>query len=312
MLGKSLGESAGRTATARTYGVGAFAVHSGILTRMLASDVVRSFTQLTTVLVEETVDEFNKAANQHTATAISRGGALSSGHLLALDGQAATCLASASEKLLQLSLEAHKASPVVDLPARIAQLSTLLVASIDELGAALEAALEARIAKIRERVGGRIQLSQLREAYGRAQLKQSSRLRLLVMLAQNELAAASPPSGASSMVTINGSVGMVQTGAGSFGQVVQNFAAPSMDEVFAALDALEQAIRQSAGAEQQSQGLELVQDLKDQVAREAPNKLKVSSLLGGLTTLVSVMADVQPAWDTVQRWASALKDLVSG
>lgn len=113
-------------------------------------------------------------------------------------------------------------------------------------------------------------------------------------------------------MTFNGNVGVVQTGDGAVAHVVQQNVAPSPEQLLAALASLEESIRAHAVPAQLSHVLELVEDLKEQTRRTTPNRIKVSSILGGLATLVSTIPEVQPAWETVQNWAATLKDFISG
>lgn len=155
-------------------------------------------------------------------------------------------------------------------------------------------------------------MPQLPDALRQAHRKQEAKLRLGVM-ASHHIMKIQPELGTQRPVmTINGNVGVLQTGDGATGHVVQHSAAPSSEQLLAALASLEASIRAHAVPAQLSHVLELLEDLKEQTQRTTPNKLKVSSILGGLATMVSTIPDVQPAWETVQNWAGTVKDFVGG
>ena len=106
----------------------------------------------------------------------------------------------------------------------------------------------------------------------------------------------------------SGTIGALQTGAGSTATVEQQWIGGDTSELRAALSALREALERSEDVDPEERR-ELVADLDDAAAelkQTRPNKGKLLRWLGGVGTVVGALASVQPAYDAVRSLARAL------
>lgn len=265
--------------------------------------LLANVTTLQTAVLQEVEASFQQEALQIKHAMHARGIGNSSMHMQALDRKAAEMMASRAETISRELLEAHAAEPAVDTAARVSQLTALLDSALERLEAALTEARDQRVSQIRSG-GFNVNLTELPTKAALMRSTLGARLYVKAMAANN---------GAKTLTTtvnVSGNVGAIQTGEGASATVTQTVP-PTGQDVLNALSQIEAALQASLQGEVVRNALELLADLRDQAAREAPNRLKVSSLLGGLATLIQTVPAAAPAWDTITRWASAVRSIAA-
>jgi len=108
-------------------------------------------------------------------------------------------------------------------------------------------------------------------------------------------------------ITVNhsGAYSPVSIGSGGVHQTVQT---ATMGDLGQALRDLAEAIRQQPSSNS-PELLEVVVEAADEVEKQAPNKLRIGSLLAGAAAAVQTAGAVQPAWEAVKAAARALSFL---
>lgn len=117
---------------------------------------------------------------------------------------------------------------------------------------------------------------------------------------------APPPAGSTNV--FNAPVGLVQTGAGSFGFSTQHLDNGARGALEKAMDALLKDLDeyQSKGTDvRMSEARELAVETKTEVVKPKPNLTKVKSLVAGIGGAISFTPKLKEAYDTV-KWAAAM------
>ncbi|MBY5666628.1 hypothetical protein [Rhizobium leguminosarum] len=104
-------------------------------------------------------------------------------------------------------------------------------------------------------------------------------------------------------MVFNGQVGVVQTGAGSFGTANQNIDQGASEALIAALSKI-LALATQDDSPQRDDVLELVADARSELEKDKPNALKVKSLVSGLGDALSLMPKLKEGYD-VLKWAGS-------
>ncbi|MBB4481518.1 hypothetical protein [Rhizobium etli] len=105
-------------------------------------------------------------------------------------------------------------------------------------------------------------------------------------------------------LVFNAQVGVIQTGAGSFGianQHIDQGASKALTEALAKIHALATADDDP----QRNDVLDLVADTRAELEKEKPNQFKVKSLVSGLGDALSLMPKMKEAYDAL-KWAGTL------
>lgn len=98
----------------------------------------------------------------------------------------------------------------------------------------------------------------------------------------------------------NGPVGLVQTGAGSFGSSVQTVDASTRDSILAALNKIEALI--SSDADQDRQLLDLVRAASEEAKKDSPNPHLLKSLASGVGSAISTLPKLREGYESI-KWA---------
>ena len=101
----------------------------------------------------------------------------------------------------------------------------------------------------------------------------------------------------------NAPVGSVQTGTAASATVIQINQQTTNTELVEALSRIEEALKQTHDGSQQPEALELIGELKVEVVKPKPNRLKLSSALLGIAPIISAIADAKPAYDNLKKVA---------
>lgn len=277
---------------------------------MLSPDVQVALMSSADAQVADTVDAFQRSAVDLASRFNSKGALVSSGHFLALDEKAAELFEEGSRQVYESFIEAHGAARSADTAGRIAHLTTLLSETLDRLEDGLRSARDSQVSRLSRSAPSALALKGLSTSAGRVRAKLEAKLRFAVMSQQQSDQSMPDRAGVPSTINFNGPVGVVQTAPGANAEVKQIFVVPTAEDALAALAVIEGKLREHPEVKRQGEALDLVKDLQAEAEKPAPNRVKVSSLLGGLAAFVSAVADGDQAWQTVQGWASALRDWV--
>ena len=111
-----------------------------------------------------------------------------------------------------------------------------------------------------------------------------------------------------SVVNIYQSYGIVQTGSGALASLTIQFGTEERREVELALEAVQQAIDQAASLRpgERDQALELVSDVKRELQRDQPNRLRIRGALQGLATVIQTLAAAPQAYQLLKGAAALL------
>ncbi len=101
----------------------------------------------------------------------------------------------------------------------------------------------------------------------------------------------------------NGPVGLVQTGAGSFGIANQNIDAEAREQIIAALSKIEALLVSNPDAAD-GDVVELVSEAKAEAQKERPNGSKLKALASGVGSAISVIPKLREGYDSL-KWALA-------
>lgn len=108
--------------------------------------------------------------------------------------------------------------------------------------------------------------------------------------------------GAVTTINITGSVGSIQTGAGSVANVTQSISAADKEALGLALSeakALLQEIDDATAPEKQDV-LQVVSDAETELTKETPNKTKLRGLLMGAAVTIQTIPAMQPAYQAIK------------
>jgi hypothetical protein len=108
--------------------------------------------------------------------------------------------------------------------------------------------------------------------------------------------------GAGTTINITGSVGSIQTGAGSMANVTQSINAADKEALWLALSeakALLQEIDDATAPEKQDV-LQVMSDAETELSKEAPNKTKLRGLLMGAAITIQTIPAMQPAYQAIK------------
>jgi hypothetical protein len=108
-------------------------------------------------------------------------------------------------------------------------------------------------------------------------------------------------------VSTHGANSPVVVGSGSLNQQVH--AAEGMAELASAIGSLLELMAQAPRPEL-AEVREILLEAKEEAAKPAPNRTKLSAILAGSKDAIQTVATLQPAWETAHRFAQALGLLV--
>lgn len=108
-----------------------------------------------------------------------------------------------------------------------------------------------------------------------------------------------------SSIVFNGPVGLVQTGAGSFGVAQQNIDGATKASLIEALDKLLEEIDQANGEFEfdPSEVRAVALEAKAEVAKEKPSALRLRGLISGIGGAISYVPKLKTAYETL-KWAA--------
>lgn len=99
---------------------------------------------------------------------------------------------------------------------------------------------------------------------------------------------------------ISGPVGVIQTGAGSFGVANQHIDQSAADALIKAIDVIDRALRD---APERQDAAEIIVDVRAELGKPKPNSAKLGGLLTGLGAAISYTPKLREAYDTL-KWAA--------
>lgn len=125
---------------------------------------------------------------------------------------------------------------------------------------------------------------------------------LYVLALKQEVESGSATTKGNLVLNFHGPVGAVQTGAGSTATVTQHLGDSEKDALLKALDLVERLLSaiEAAGGPPRVQLEEIVTDCRAEIAKPTPNRLKITSLAGGLATAIQTVAVAGPAYTALR------------
>lgn len=273
--------------------------------------VRRSFQQWSSTILAEAVQLYitKCRAIDHEAAATNR---FQSGWRLSeIDKCAAAVFRDHAAQLLEACHVSNKSTPEGGEAAAADELATLLEEQLVELHRQLGVNRVAILKRAGESVGMIKDWASMLPEF-----EMASSLTIPSLIAQARIAAMTEKrQRAKPLVqhhTYNAPVGAVQTGSHATATVHQTVTLVDSVAVAKAIEQLGNGLRLSSLSDgDQRQALEVLSGLEAQTKLEAPNKLLVSGLLGSLSSVVSMMADASPAWETLQSWWAVISQTPS-
>jgi len=136
-------------------------------------------------------------------------------------------------------------------------------------------------------------------------LAKARELALVQVDAEVDLAVASAEGkaqreGVSTVQQFYGPVGAVLSGPHASASVVQNIGSREKAELVTALDRLVEAIIRSDEVQRQDEVIEVVREARDELGRQKPNSLRLTSMLEGVGHAVQTIGSVQDAYQAVK------------
>lgn len=275
---------------------------------MLSDRTIASFGALCDGIEAKCIRSYGNLAQATGAKMISSGNNISGSHLLLLDRHASEVIEDGAAKLFDALTTAVGVESIGDQVADTSQLQALYQERLGALGQALIRERAMRVKRIESAVGRAFELPEAEAAIQREAATYGAKIQLMVAGMTNHRLTAQ----ATSNIFHIGTAGAVQTGANATAVVNQTNNVGTAQDLASAIAELIRVLREDVELREdvRSDAVDILEDVKTEAQKAAPNRSKVSALLSGVKDTISTIPSVAPAWAQVVAWYEALRSAV--
>jgi hypothetical protein len=281
---------------------------------MLSTAIEESFSQVATAIANRAASTFRENG-AHVSRSFQQAGhsGYSSRHVAVLIETATNAFNSGAAEVYGALMTACEAEPTKNVQTRIAQFENLIDLQLIALGDTVMQALNGRIMPmIALRAANHSMIAPLQAGFEEAIAAKKAELRAKVQIDVRR-AAGSFAQASSIHISGNATIGALLTGNHATASVTQTVNLAGREELKAAIDALVAVVRASnAPAKDQREIIDVLDEVKTESDKPAPNKLKIGGALSVTGAAVSIMADGPSAFANVMSSWESLKNLLGG